>query len=227
MNVITEEKCIKKGIYSYPQLSGYLSVKQFMIIERKEKKCLILRFANEADFEIKSARFNLKQLNAKGDVIDESKLEYLSLNLKAGDMCAPRDGIVLKKDCADVLIKLVSLVGGRYEYHFKNDIVTAHYNKNGYGKKTSRKSGSSQLDVVHRYSGGGKFYKRIAVFAFFLTVVAFVLSIWFGNLIEEARWAEDIRIESAQKTIEEETITIDRNIFEVHTDVYTLPIMKD
>lgn len=226
-NVNTEEKCIKKGIYGYPQLSGYLSVKQFMIIERRGKKYLVVRFANEADFIIKDAKFILKQLNSKGEVIDETKLDYLGLNVRAGEMRVPTERIALKKDCSDVVLKLVSLVGGRYEYRFKNDIVTVHYNKNGYGKKSIRSKGSSQLDVERRYSGGGKFYKRIAVFAFFLSVVAFVLSIWFGALIEEARLAQEIQIESADKSFDREPIVINPNNFEVYTEVHTLPIMKD
>ena len=113
------ENCIAKGIYGHHQISGYLSVRQFIIVEKDGKKCLLLRFENEASFDITQAEFSLKQLNSKGDVIDVSTIGYSNMKIRAGQMYALKEGIVLKNECFDFIIQMISLTGGRYRYmHF-------------------------------------------------------------------------------------------------------------
>ena len=151
-----EEKYLAKGIYSHPQTSGYLSVKQFIIIEQDGKKCLLLRFANEASFQISQVEFVLRQLNSKGDEISASVLKYSNLRIRAGGMYALDKGIVIEQECVDVIVQIVSIVGGRYKYKFNNGIVTAHYDKKGYDKIDTHHTwhSSNSVEISSKYSEG-------------------------------------------------------------------------
>ena len=148
------ENCIAKGIYGHHQISGYLSVRQFIIVEKDGKKCLLLRFENEASFDITQAEFSLKQLNSKGDVIDVSTIGYSNMKIRAGQMYALKEGIVLKNECFDFIIQMISLTGGRYRYSFNGDIVSAHYDKPEYRKNTAGRGNapSSIAKVTRGYS---------------------------------------------------------------------------
>lgn len=205
-----EEKCLAKGIYSHPQVSGYLSVKQFMIIEQDGKKCLLLRFANEASFQISQVEFVLRQLNSKGDEISASVMKYSDLRIKVGGMYALEKGIVLKQECVDVVVQMISLVGGRYKYKFKNGIVTAHYDKDGYGVRETHNTWhrSNSVEVSSRYSDGGQSHRGVAFLSLVLIIVSLVLVI-FGNVYYEEmqlRYYEMQYEEQANESREEPVI---------------------
>ncbi len=171
---------IDKGIYSHPQIGGYLSLKQFILIEQDGKRCLLLRFANESDFEINAARFIVKQLNADGEEIGRVDIDYRDMAVSAGQMYSPEQGIVVKKDCVDFTVQMVSLVSGDYEYVFKNGVVTASYDPRGYSDKVrkDRKRGSAGISVKQPYRGGGKFYGVIAAVSFILVIGSLIFVIY-------------------------------------------------
>ncbi len=171
---------IDKGIYSHPQTGGYLSLKQFILIEQEGTRCLLLRFANESDFEINGARFIVKQLNSNGEDIGRVDIDYRDMALSAGQMYAPEQGIVVKKDCVDFTVQMVSLISGDYKYVFENGVVNASYDPRGYNDKPrrERKRGSAAKSVKQTYRGGGKFYGVIAAVSFLLVIGSLVFVIY-------------------------------------------------
>ena len=171
---------IDKGIYSHPQIGGYLSLKQFILIEQDGKRCLLLRFANESDFEINAARFIVKQLNAEGEEIGRVDMEYREMDLSAGQMYSPEQGIVVKKECVDFTVQPIWLVSGDYKYVFRNGTVNASYDPRGYGEKqrADRKRGSAGISIRQSYRGGGKIYGVIAAVSFILVIGSLIFVIY-------------------------------------------------
>lgn len=174
-----EDNCIAKGLYGHPQDSGYLSVKQFIIVEQDGKKCLLLRFENEASFDITRAEFTLKQLNSNNEVIDISTIKYSKIKVGPGEMYVPKDGIALKEECFDFVVQMRSLVGGGYLYRFNNGIVTAHYNKVGYNSgSTKKKKGNNSVKVKRSHSvSEGSFHRTIAFLSLILLIILFAVII--------------------------------------------------
>lgn len=170
-----EQNCFAKGIYSYPQVSGYLSVKQFMIIEQNAKKCLLLRFFNEADFDITAVEFSVKQIDSQGDVIETTNVQYPRVRIRAGEMYAPGEGVVLKQDCVDIIVQMISLVGGNYQYRFRNGIVTAHYDPRGYDQNNAHRRSylANEIKIFRRKTEKVKPYRIIA----FLAIIVIILSL--------------------------------------------------
>ena len=174
------KRYIDKGIYSHGQIGGYLSVKQFMVVEEAGKRCLLLRFANESDFEINSVEFILTKINTHGVTIGTTRIKYDGLKIGAGEMYSPDMGIVVSSDCADFTVQILSIVSGKYRYVFKRGIVTAHYDKRG---------PEDSIDAVHVHEGEGapkvrkKYYSRgwlhrfIAVASLVLVFASFGLVI--------------------------------------------------
>ena len=58
-----------KGLYGHPQPHGYFTVKEYMMLEREGKHCLLVRFENEMRSAVDELVFVVKQLNAAGKVI--------------------------------------------------------------------------------------------------------------------------------------------------------------
>ena len=174
-----DEKYLAKGIYSHPQVSGYLTVKQYIIIEQDGKKCLLLRFANEAEFVINAAEFMLKQLNSKGEIIETSRVRYDTLSIPAGEMYSADSGIVIANECVDVVVQMVSLVGGKYKYSFKNRVVTVHYDRRGYGERKSetKQRKPNSVTVKKNISDNARSNRLIAFVSVVIIIVALAIII--------------------------------------------------
>lgn len=185
-----EDSIIAKGIYARPQNSGYMSLKQFIIMELHGKKCLLLRYENEAAFEITQSEFILKQLDSKGEVIDVATLKYKKIAVYPGQTFAPREGVTLKDECFDFIIQPVSLVGGKYLYKFDNDVVTAHYDRRGYGERMAYKKNKEEnsVTVSRRYSGDGGGFNRKIAFVSLLLVTVFLAIILCYHMFYAEIW---------------------------------------
>ncbi len=171
-----EKNYIDKGIYSHPQIGGYLTLKQFILIEQDKKRCLLLRFVNEADFKINGARFILKQLDSDGQEIDRIDIDYNDMKLAPGQMYSPNQGIVVKKECVDFKIQMLYIASGDYRYIFENGTVTAHYDKRGYSENEKKRSrrGSMDVSIKSKYNGGEWMFGFIAVISMLLVVISFI-----------------------------------------------------
>jgi len=179
------KRYIDKGIYSHGQLSGYLSVKQFMVVDQDGKHCLLLRFANEADFEINAVEFMLTQINTHGETVGTIKIKYSDLNIGAGEMYSPDKGIVVKADCADFTVQILSIISGKYRYVFKRGLVTAHYDRRGYENGICAvhvHDGEGRSETQKKYYSRGILYRLVAVVSLILVFVSLGLTIFVNEM---------------------------------------------
>ena len=164
-----------KGVYDHSQIGGYLTVKQYIMMEQDGKHCLLLRFENELATSIHAVEYTVKQLDSDGAEITATNVKYTDLDLKSGRLFCPQEGIVLDKKCVNFLVQMRSLVSGETKFLFHKGQVTEHYDPRGYEDHGTRKSVGGRTVVRRKYCGGGKAYGWLAFFALLLMIA----SIWF------------------------------------------------
>ena len=160
-----------KGLYGHPQTHGYFTVKEYMMLEREGKHCLLIRFENEMKSTISELSFTVKQINATGKVIGRINLHYSDLRILPGQRYCTERGIVLNEECVDCIIQVKYLISSNVKYVFKRGMVTGHYDPRGYEKTEKKRTRKSYLSVRSRYMGGGKYYGWIAFLSFVLMLV--------------------------------------------------------
>lgn len=140
-----------KGVYKHNQPEGYFSVRHYIIINQKGKRCLLLRFENELSSEVNAVEFRVYQLNGDGEHIGTSTIKYKGLSVQPGQLCSSQDGIVIKNECVDFVVQMRYVISQKTKYVFKKDIVTAHYDRRGYD------------DCVQAYRDGSVYGTRTKV----------------------------------------------------------------
>ena len=116
-----EDKLISKSEYAHTQLSGFISVKQYMIYRYQNQKCLLIRFANESNYPFESFEFKLIQLDSKGGIIKETKSKCERINFAPESMYAMEKGIVIEDRCVDCRIYVTCATSGKYLYRVHNE----------------------------------------------------------------------------------------------------------
>ena len=166
----------EKGFYNHDQAGGFVSVKQFILVEREEKRVLLLRFSNDSPVEINRMRFQLTQLDKEGNEIEISKVKYSGLCAKPGDVFSPEEGVVVKSECADFVVKILYVVSGEYKYLAGKGRPTAHYDIRGYDepiKENGQTDENTVRLVVRRRDTKKGFFRFIAAVSFVTALLSF------------------------------------------------------
>ena len=113
---MSDVKWTDKGLYHHPQPAGFVSLKQYMIIESDKKKCLLLRFLNELPLLVSAMEFKLTQLDSSGNVLDSTNVRVDSMSTPQNCTFALRTGIVLHKDCMDFTVTVLNFALNKLLY---------------------------------------------------------------------------------------------------------------
>ena len=111
-----EDRLISKSSYNYSQISGFISVRQYMLVRSEGKKCALIRFVNETDYTVNYFEFSVIQLDSKGSIIGKSTVECDNLKFNAGNTYAMNKGVVVDEKCADIRVQMISARSGHYRY---------------------------------------------------------------------------------------------------------------
>ena len=123
-----EDKLISKSEYSHPHVGNFVSAKQYMMYRYQGRKCLLIRFANEADYIVDSFEFQLVQLDSKGTILGEMKSKCDNLHFSPGELFAMEKGIVVDDRCVDCRIHVTRAVSGKYLYTVsRGRVLSLHY----------------------------------------------------------------------------------------------------
>ena len=63
------EDIISKGYYTYPQVNGLISVKQFIVLRQENEKRLLLRMSNDRGETVTGFSLRVLQYDAAGRMI--------------------------------------------------------------------------------------------------------------------------------------------------------------
>ena len=118
---------ISKGFYQYSQVNNYITVKNYMFLREKGKKCLLIRFVNDADFTVDSMEYVVVQFGSGGQTIDTTRVVCEKMNLAPGAMYASNDSIVVDDYCTDFKIVFSFARSGNYVYTVRDGRVVADY----------------------------------------------------------------------------------------------------
>lgn len=162
---------LEKGLYNHPKISGFLSVGQFIFTHKEGKKCLLLRFVNEAEFRIDGVEFTVIQLDLYGKKIGRTKIKYTDINVAPDSTFAPERGIIVSEKCVDFYVQMRSVSSRSYRYVFKNGEVASCYEPYADEESEYRESGGERT-VKARFFGGGGIRRFITVVSALLVCAA-------------------------------------------------------
>ena len=180
--MILNKDCISKGYYKHSGIEGFVSVKQYMFIRKKGKKCLIQRFSNDSDFVVNALEYIVTELDAEGNVIKTDRIRSSGFTAAPGTVFAPPSGVVVSEECVDFKIRFISCVSGKYKYLVRNGIAVPIYDRLGYArKKRDNGFGYGEVSVKRDSSSAKRLSVIIAAVA-----VAVMLTVAVIGGIEEA-----------------------------------------
>ncbi len=116
-----------KGIYQYPQMNDFISVRNYIFTWHKEKRCLLLRFINNFDQEINELEFTITQLDVHGKVIKSVPVKHKKLTIMPGALYTPGRAILVEDGCADFKISFDKVRSGEYTYRVVEQQLVAYY----------------------------------------------------------------------------------------------------
>ena len=176
-----EDKLISKSEYSASQVGNFVVAKQYMIYRYQGSKCLLIRFANEADYVVDSFDFTLIQLDSKGGIIGEIKSSCDKLHFAPGSMYAMEKGIVVDDRCVDCRIHVISAISGKYLYrvnrgrslsvHYMQDEVWSYVNVKKQPKSISFKKNRIGLVAKQKEKHSYRWLRFVAVIAALLLIL--------------------------------------------------------
>lgn len=121
------DQLLSKGFYRRSQVSGLVSVKEYIFARREGKKCLLLRFSNDSDFNVTAIRYTLVELDRSGDVIKETPVGLRGITLVPGATYSPRRAVSVDEECVDFKIVIEEVASGHYLHRVDRGLVTVHY----------------------------------------------------------------------------------------------------
>ena len=121
------ENIISKGYYTHPQLSGLISVSQYIVLSKDNEKVLLLRMNNDKNEEVTGYSFRVLQYNAAGNLISEQTVEQNDLSYAPGVTFTVDQRITISDDCVDFKVAIISVKCGRYLYVVKDEEIVSSY----------------------------------------------------------------------------------------------------
>lgn len=126
---MASENIITRGTYSHSQISGFMSAREYIFLNRGGQKCIIIRFYNESKHTIKSFEFTLVQLSADGRVLGKSDVSYADIDVKSGSTFSTRKAIAVDPACADFEVQIKAASSAYYLFRIKQENVIAYYDR--------------------------------------------------------------------------------------------------
>ncbi len=120
---------ISKGVYLHPQTAGFVTVKQYIFLRKKGKKCLLIKFSNGCDFKISAMKFTVIQLDAAGELIKKTPVSYNTLSVLQGRDFSVNSGIIVDEKCCDFKVVFDEVFSGYFKYVIRNGAPVAYYEK--------------------------------------------------------------------------------------------------
>ena len=187
---------IAKGVYQYSQIENFISVKDYMLVRSDDKKCLMFRFANNADYTITAMNFTITQLDNSGKVIATTKHMYESLTIAPDAQFVPDEGIVVDEKCHDFKVSFTEVRSDKYRYTVKNGKIQVFYDEDYTRITTQKVSNRAECRNVRKLKiGKPKVAVFIAAFALFLVIVAnaanMIMKYYDYSNKDEPDWQED------------------------------------
>lgn len=118
---------LDKGIYTHPENSALIRLKEYIIVKEKDKRCLLLRFANESDIVATGMDVSITPIRADGTRGKSIDVQLDGFRIAPGETLAPPSGIIIDDDLVDFTISIERIYSSDYFYREVDGIVNAKY----------------------------------------------------------------------------------------------------
>ncbi len=118
---------ISKGFYQHPQISNFISVKNYIFLHRNEKQYLLIRFSNDSEFTVDSMRLTILQLDAQNQTISKTTVQYEDLSFAPNTTYASPKGLAVDEKCCNFKILYNEVHSGHYCYTVRSNEVVVQY----------------------------------------------------------------------------------------------------
>lgn len=175
--------------YTRFQPEGLVAVREYRFAVVSGVRCLLLRWAKEADFTVDGFSFALEELDASGACIRRTEIVYGASDVPdvaQGETFVPSQGIPVSDPCADVRVCLTALTSGSYRYRVQGERVLVEYDTPEpwvYDGAGGRSDGLSD-NVTLRVLSGRHRRARLLWPAGLLFVVAVLIALFYPLISE-------------------------------------------
>ena len=171
------EEIISKGFYTRPQLPGVLSVKQYIILRRRNKKMLLLRMENHRDEVVTAISYAITQYDVKGNVIARGRVERKDICWASHGVISLDEPFMLKSRCVDFSVEIQAVSYGSYVYEAREGEWVVRYEKKEELEPVDLERVSDQMQgethtVSHRTLRAGKTLLRVGAVLVLALLVA-------------------------------------------------------
>ena len=120
---MNREEIISKGFYTYPQLKGYVSVKQYILLREGNKKYLVLKMENERVDAVTALTLNVRQYDSNSRFLATERVDVSNIKVNTDSSFNLGEKISLREECERFEIDVVSMTFGSYKYLVRNGEV--------------------------------------------------------------------------------------------------------
>ena len=122
-----EVQVLSKGLYRHAQLERFVTVKNYIFMRQNGKKCLLLRFYNDTEYDVNAIYFTVVQLDAAGNELERTSVACEQLKFRAGKYYAVKNALIVRELCNDFKIIFDEVSAGRYSYFVKDGRAVAYF----------------------------------------------------------------------------------------------------
>ena len=208
--MINNEQIISKGVYGFSQISGFISVKNYIFMHYGEKISLAIRFSNDTEYTFDSMSFCVTQLDANGKPIGKIPVEYTKMNLEPGATYASDVCIIVDKQCVDFKVQIIEAYSGYYRYVVRNRRVTVYYDRKKaeqmYGAQKTAGFLEPSLRVKKKENGKAKLSALVAIIALLVMGgfnMGYLYSLYADTFPDESEWQEQTEENGVPAELEE------------------------
>ena len=160
----TEAQVVAKGQYKYPQSALPVKAEQYVFMQEKEEKYLLLRFANERAENVSALRLRVTQYDDRGGTLSSETLELDGVNGAAGAFVL-KEKIGVDAQCDDFRVEVLAAEYGRYRYLPDAEGVRVEYAD---GKREKFDAAAAEKKMRgHRRTVAVRRYKFSPIICFF------------------------------------------------------------
>lgn len=212
---------IAKGFYRYPQINGFISVKQYMFVHEDGKKYLLIRFSNDSDFCADRLKYRITRMDIEGEALGSEVYDSGSIVLEQGNTYSPARPIEVEDRCADFKIEMIEVCSQSYRYHVREGRVVTTYVRDG-GRKESRDKRRRGVEVSTAKGRGVGAIATAAAALLLLALIVNALQMLFSYVSAQRKEREfenkvNISYDRNAETYKYFTYDSDKVIYEVET----------
>jgi hypothetical protein len=163
------EQIISKGIYGFSQIGGFISVKNYIFMHQGDNICLAIRFSNDTDYVFDSMSFCIVQLDALGEVIGKTKIEYTDMDFEPDTTYVSDSAVIVDSKCVDFKLQIYEAYSGFYKYVPRNRRVVIYYDRSRAEAETAEHASTPHTETSVKRKNIGK--PRLTVLAAVLAML--------------------------------------------------------